>query len=224
MTVISDLFLSFGINVSRETEDKLELYKKLLLSFNEKFNLIGPATIPIVEERHFLDSAQLFSYINISSNILDVGTGAGFPGLVLAIMGAKNVTLVDSSHKKCEFLRTVSRETNTPVVVECCRVEDYKDKGFDEIVSRAVAPVEKIFSLTHHLVSSKTKYLLLKGERGEEELKQAQNKWLFTCERKKSITHSKGVVFLISQVSKKSEKNNQYCKSKRGGWKNNNNR
>jgi 16S rRNA (guanine527-N7)-methyltransferase len=212
---ISTIFHDHSLIVSRETIEKFSIYQKLLTEYNQKFNLIGASTIPLIAERHFLDSAQLLYHIDKNKTLVDVGTGAGFPGLVLAILGYQLVTLVESSHKKCEFLKIVSRETTTPVQILCGRIEDYKECVFENVVSRAVAPIKKILDLTKGIRTFETTYYLLKGEKGEKEVTEAARKWSFTCARKKSITHSKGVIFILGNV-KKNDKNHQHCKSKRG--------
>lgn len=222
MSDLSGIFEDSALGVSRETLEKFAIYKRLLIEYNSKFNLVGPSTLSDIDARHFLDSAQLFPFLNFKDRLVDFGSGAGFPGLVLAMMGCSNLTLIESSHKKCGFLETVSRETNTPVTVWCGRMESYQGERFDGVISRAVASVEKIFCLTQGSVTPSSTYYLLKGERAEEELTLAQGKWSFTCERKKSITHSKGVVLILNHVAK-NEKNYQHSKSKRRGWKNNNN-
>ena len=99
-------------DVSRETLDKLSAYVDLLIKWQRRINLVGPNTVADVWRRHLLDSAQLYSHLaDPKARLLDLGSGAGFPGLVLSILGAKDVTLIESNQKKCSFLGEVIRQT-----------------------------------------------------------------------------------------------------------------
>src|SRR5262245_30784851 len=118
-------------SVPYETEARLKTYADLLVKWQEKINLVSPSTIPQLWQRHMADSVQLIRYIEPDQTVLDIGSGAGFPGLVLAMFGCK-VTLVESDQRKCAFIINVARETGISVDVQTKRIEDYKtDKEFD---------------------------------------------------------------------------------------------
>ena len=135
----------FYQNVSRETYDKFRVFEATLIKWQRSINLISKSTIKDIWFRHLLDSAQLYPFIsNIKGNILDFGSGAGFPGLVLAIMGHKKICLVESDQKKCTFLREVAMLCETEVSIFNTRIENLEYKDVDLIMSRALAPLNKL--------------------------------------------------------------------------------
>ncbi|MAP25110.1 MAG: 16S rRNA (guanine(527)-N(7))-methyltransferase RsmG [Rickettsiales bacterium] len=194
-----------GLDVSRETRAKLIKYVNLLEKENDKYNLVGQSTLADVWCRHILDSIQLQKYLDAGS-LVDVGAGAGFPGMVLAIIGAESVALVDSVTKKINFLRLVSRETETQVDIIHDRVENIRDRKFDQITCRAFASLNKIFSLTENIKKTSTRYVLLKGEKYKEEIKEAEKFWNFTFKTQKSITDERGVILIIENICKRVHK------------------
>lgn len=124
------------IDVSRETLDKLSVYVDLLTKWQRRINLVGPKTLPDVWRRHVLDSAQLYPLVKDQSGpLLDLGSGAGFPGLVLSIMGVPNVTLLEATQKKCSFLGEVIRQTGCSAKVFQGRIETYPDKKAAETIT-----------------------------------------------------------------------------------------
>jgi 16S rRNA (guanine527-N7)-methyltransferase len=135
----------FYQNVSRETYDKFRVFEATLIKWQRSINLISKSTIKDIWFRHLLDSAQLYPFIsNIKGNIFDFGSGAGFPGLVLAIMGHKKICLVESDQKKCTFLREVAMLCETEVSIFNTRIENLEYKDVDLIMSRALAPLSKL--------------------------------------------------------------------------------
>lgn len=157
--------------VSRETLDRLQTYVALLTAWNRRINLVGANTIGDVWRRHILDSAQLKpllpSYTRI---VVDVGSGAGLPGLVLAILGVSEVHLVESDQRKASFLREAQRVTDTPVTVHAQRAERLAPIAADAIVARAVAPVDNLLLMVDKFRGHHTICLFLKGKGVEEEL------------------------------------------------------
>ena len=118
--------------VSRETLERLTAYADLLVKWQAKINLVGPDTIPSLWRRHFLDSAQVFPLLPQGIHrLVDMGSGAGFPGLVLAVMGVGDVHLIESDARKCAFLREAARITGTPVTVHNARIENLAPLGAD---------------------------------------------------------------------------------------------
>ena len=131
-----------GENVSRETFLRMKAYVDLLLTWNKRINLISKSTEPEIWKRHILDSAQLYPLIpRDCSSLMDFGSGAGFPGLVLAIMGVRGVRLVESDARKCAFMREAARITQTEAQVLNQRVESIPPIAVDVITARALAPM-----------------------------------------------------------------------------------
>jgi|TARA_B110000444_G_C18851256_1_gene605832 16S rRNA (guanine527-N7)-methyltransferase len=164
-------------NVSRETMEKLDCYVTHLLEWQNRFNLIGNSTVDNIWGRHVLDSLQLMTYIPKDFKVLiDIGTGAGLPGFILAIYFAesnKDIYLVDSSKKKCSFLNFVSVKCDTPVIVLPERIENLSIKGkikADIITARAFSGIDNILKLSKPYISPQTKYLLQRGAKAKTEL------------------------------------------------------
>ena len=178
------------VNVSRETFNNLILYYNILTEWQTKMNLVSNHSLINAFERHFLDSAQIFKYCNkIEGNILDFGTGAGFPGLVLAIMGIKNIHLVESNKKKCNFLNEVLYKTRTNSTVHNYRIECLPYLNPSLIMARALAPTQKLITLCmDYMIRGNSTYskkdalenmpnlLFLKGKSYYEELTSIQSK------------------------------------------------
>ncbi len=189
------------MNVSRETIERLKIYQNLLESWQKKINLVSSSTIPFLWKRHFEDSLQLSSYLpEGSATLIDLGSGAGFPGLVLAIAHPEKlkVTLVESDFKKCLFLENVSRETKTSVIVLRSRIESLKEsvKG-DIITARGLAPLSELLNYTSPLMKENAIALFLKGKEVEKEIQEAQRKWKFDLEILPSISDPEGRILKI---------------------------
>ena len=172
------------IFVSRETFEKLSVFHNTLLKWQNSINLISGSTINNIWERHILDSAQLFKFVrDIDGNILDFGSGAGFPGLVLAIMGKKNVHLVESDHKKCVFLKEISMLTEIDITIHNCRIENLRFRNVDLVTCRALAPLNKLIQYVETYIRKSSKHnhlfpklLFLKGKSYKSELSQLNKK------------------------------------------------
>ncbi len=144
---------------------KIFEYKKLLLSENLKMNLIGKSTENDFDQRHILDCIQIHHYISDTNvRILDVGTGAGLPGILLSILGFKNMHLVEKSPKKSDFLNNCKSRLGIEFTLHNNLIEKLKITKFDTVVARAFAPIVRIISATKNITDSKTKYILLKGK------------------------------------------------------------
>lgn len=211
--------LYFFKNVSRETFEKLKIYETLLLKWQAHINLVSFSTLPILWERHFLDSAQLFPLIKKKgASLVDLGSGAGFPGAILAILGCSNVGLIERDQRKCSFLRTVSRETKTPFIVFEGSIENYKNKA-DYVTSRALAPLKDLLKLAYPLLQETTVCLFLKGKETEEEIYQAEREWEMTATKKSSTISPEGMIIILENVRKRAS--HRHCQPKRGGGENN---
>jgi 16S rRNA (guanine527-N7)-methyltransferase len=187
------------IDVSHETAEKLDRYAELLTEWNQKFNLIAKSTLPHIWQRHFLDSAQLAQFIpKTAKTLIDFGSGAGFPGLVLSIMNAApNIHLVESTGKKANFLRTVIDELHLKASVHQCRIEDLKNMKADIITARAAAPLAELLKLSMSLIKKETLCLFLKGRNADSELTESEKCWKFDCEKIASLSDDSGNVLII---------------------------
>lgn len=195
-----DLLRAIVPDVSRETFDRLLIYEALVQEWGRKLNLVAPSTWNEMWERHILDSAQLFTWLqSVGAPTLDLGSGAGFPGMVLAILGCSSMTLLDATRKKCSFLEIVSRETMVPVSVVWGRAEEL-EKSFDQVTARAVANLTRLMDWVEPLLNKGGVAYFLKGEKWAQEIREAQQKWGFTYEMKESTTHSKGALLKVMQL------------------------
>ena len=157
--------------VSRETLERLRAYVDLLSAWNRRINLVGSNTIGDVWRRHILDSAQLMPMLPDGTRVVvDIGSGAGLPGLILAILGVSDVHLVESDQRKAAFLREAQRVTATPVKIHAQRVEQLAPIAADVIVARAVASVDNILLMVDKFRKPNTICLFLKGKGIEGEL------------------------------------------------------
>jgi len=174
------------LDVSRETIDKFQAYLTLLEKWQRRINLVANSTLAEAWQRHILDSGQLAAlYPPQTTRVMDVGSGAGFPGLVLAIMGGVTVDLVESDQRKAVFLSTVIRELGLPAKVHNQRIETLPRLFPDVITARALAPVPKLLKLIENQLSPEIVCLFLKGAAVEDELTNLQ-----TYSTMGSITHS----------------------------------
>jgi len=197
-------------SVSRETITLLESYEALLRRWQKAQNLVAPATLAAVWERHFADSAQLLSLAPEARRWLDLGSGAGFPGMVLAILlkdkeNAK-VDLVEANAKKCAFLGAVKRETGAPANVHRMRIEDAANQlagPFDVVTARALAPLNQLFTLCAPFMGQGTRLLLLKGRDVALELTEAARYWNIVYDSHQSLTDSRGRILMVYSLNRR---------------------
>ena len=188
------------LNVSRETLDKCAAYLTLLEKWQKSVNLVARKTLDIAWQRHILDSGQLARYLPDGCNvILDVGSGAGFPGLVLSIMQDATVHLVESDHKKTVFLQTVIRELDLTATVHNERIESLPAMVPDVITARAFAPLGKAIGLMAPHMAPHTVLLLLKGRNVEEELTEMPDYPIMSAVTYPSLSDPEGVVLQLTQ-------------------------
>lgn len=194
------------MNVSRETLDRLKVYQGLLEQWQKKLNLVSNSTVSVAWERHFLDSYQLLSQLPLNPiSLIDLGSGAGFPGLVLAILRPEDlrVTLVESDFKKCIFLENVSRETKTKVTILQSRIESLENSlHFDVVTARALAPLPLLLTYAFPLMKENSMGIFLKGKDVEKEIEAAQKNWRFDLEIYPSLTDSKASILKIENLKK----------------------
>ena len=199
-------FIERDYNVSRETISKLEIYAECLIEWQSKFNLVGKSTINSLWHRHILDSIQLVSRIPEDfQSLMDVGTGAGLPGFILAIYYnqlGKDIYLVDSNKKKCLFLDDVAARCNVDVKIYAERLQDLAVKDsfkVDVITARAFASIDNIMSLSRPYAHKKTKYLLQKGVNAKSELTNAKISPKLRVEFINSITQENSYILNIER-------------------------
>ena len=187
--------------VSRETLARLEAYAGLLTRWSDRINLVGRDTLTDLWRRHMLDSAQLRPLIpDGAQSLIDLGSGAGFPGLVLAILGAPGVELVEADSRKAAFLREAARVTEANVTIRPCRIAALPPHPVDVVTARAIAPLDRLLDLAWPFLGPGTACLLPKGERAEEELTLARKDWTMIASRHQSIADPRGVVLRLHRL------------------------
>jgi 16S rRNA (guanine527-N7)-methyltransferase len=182
--------------VPRETIHRLERYAELLAHWQKSTNLVAPSTLPRLWPRHFADSAQIRDLAPEARLWLDLGSGAGFPGLVIAILQTGQpdfrMHLVESNGKKCAFLAEVARATGAPVDIHAMRIEQLGESAHslkpDVVSARALAPLPRLFELAHPLFGPRTTGLFLKGREAQAEIEAANMDWDFAATLHPSLT------------------------------------
>ena len=195
-------------DVSRETLDGLEVYAGLLRHWQNIKNLVAPATLDVLWERHMADSLQLLAQAPQARTWLDLGSGAGFPGMVVAIaLGARagaKVHLVESNARKCAFLAEVARKTRAPVEIHGDRIELLVEKrrieSVDVVTARALAPLSKLLGYAHPFLSADTRCLFLKGREVAAEIEEARGQWQFDVHLVPSQTDAQGRIASVGAV------------------------
>lgn len=183
--------------------EKLSIYERLLLKWQKAINLVSPTTLEDLAERHFFDSAQMFRYVtDVDARLVDMGSGAGFPGLVLAILGVREVHLIESDVRKATFLREVSRETGTPVTIHDVRVEDCLIEKVDIVTARALASLKDLLGYMKHLSPGGHPVygLFAKGLQHQDEIEKARKQWNFEVETYQSETDMSGKILRIRNL------------------------
>ncbi len=176
---------------------KLLDYKKLLLDANKNMNLIGKSTIDDFDQRHFLDCIQIHEYMAEKYKLtVDLGTGAGLPGVLLSIIGYKNLHLVEKSPKKSAFLESCRLRLGLDCIIHNQPLAEVSLSNAQYIVARAFAPISKILNFTRQMVTDQTQYILLKGRAYLEELKLVSNK-SFSWKEFPSITSDESRIIVL---------------------------
>jgi 16S rRNA (guanine527-N7)-methyltransferase len=202
-----------AFDVSRETLERLETYETLLRQWQKAVNLVAPSTLGGIWHRHFADSAQILHLAPEGARSwVDLGSGAGFPGLVVAILrggAGPRVTLIEGDSRKCAFLREVARKTGTTVDILSTRVEQAATQAKlepPEVVSaRALAPLDRLLGLAAPLFAPSTVGVFLKGRDAALEIETAAKAWTFAVEMVPSITEATGRVVVIRDLQPKSK-------------------
>ena len=194
--------------VSRETLERLDIYVDLLSRWNRKINLVAPSTVDAAWTRHIKDSAQI---LQISpgwvESWVDLGSGGGFPGAVVAIVAADKgrrtkFSLVESDQRKATFLRTVARETGVQFIVHSRRIEDVEPLNADVVSARALAPLDKLLGFVHRHMNPSGVALLPKGANWQVEYGSALEQWTFDCKTHASTTDADAVILEIGEIKR----------------------
>ncbi len=192
-------------NLSNESMIKICKHLNLLVKWQKAVNLVGNSTLDNLWNRHVLDSAQVIRFlpkVNKNKIILDIGSGAGFPGLVLTAMGREDVFLCESNHKKNSFLKEAMRVMNTKEKIYLSRIEDLNLNNVSVLVSRAFSSILNTFKFSFHLIKEETFLVLLKGKFLQKEIDEAKKEFNFSYEKFPSITSNDGQVVVIKKIRK----------------------
>jgi 16S rRNA (guanine527-N7)-methyltransferase len=195
-------------DVSRETSERLERFAHLLKKWNPRINLVSRRTLDDLWTRHFVDSAQIHGFApDLVDHWADLGSGGGFPGLVIAILAVESgsptrVSLVESDVRKCAFLRTVIRETGAPAVVINKRIEDIPTLNANVLSARALADLPKLLVFAEQHMAQDGLALFQKGASWQKEVQDAQSQWNFEYQVAKSKTEDGPAILGITGVSR----------------------
>jgi 16S rRNA (guanine527-N7)-methyltransferase len=195
------------LNVSRVSRPKLELYVNLLLTWQARINLIGPATAPVVWERHILDSLQLLPLMPEKTKVIaELGSGAGIPGLVLAIAAGYEAHLYESNGKKAAFLREAVRQCGATAHIHVMRIESLADgvnlPNADCVVARALAPLSLLLEYAEPFLSKGAIGLFHKGQDVDAELTEATKYWKMKVSKHASLFDSRGTILEICEATR----------------------
>ena len=196
--------------VSRETIISLKKYEDILIEENKTLNLVGKSTIKEIWYRHFLDSVQVIDFIDKNDkSLIDIGSGAGFPGLILAIVAKDRkfplkIKLIEKSSKKAKFLKKLIDEFQLDTEVINKNIFEYTKKISAEVfVARAFKPLKIFLPLIHNKVENWKKILVFLGKTGKNELLQASKSWDIEYKQRMSVTSSDSIVVQINKLKKK---------------------
>lgn len=192
------------ISLTDEQSARLEAYVRLLEQRQKQMNLIGRGSLDDIWRRHILDSAQLLAMLPVApQTIIDLGSGAGFPGMVLAALTPHEIHLVESNGKKCSFLRELNRVLETNAVIHQRRIEEIHDVKADYVTARACAPLKKLLEYAYPLLKTDGKCLFLKGQKAQEELTESLKRWKMSVEMMRSISDPTGTILKLGEISQR---------------------
>ena len=184
--------------------DKVDFYLSSIIKYNKYTNLVGKSTIENIWDRHVLDCLQLTKHItNKKLKILDLGTGAGLPGVLLSIVGYQRVLMVDSVKKKTDFVRKIIKDLSLTAKIQNKRIEKPPTSQHDIIVSRALAPLIKLLTYARMYSNKKTTSFFLKGRNANSEIDIATKAYFFEFEKIKSLSSNDGCILKINKIKNK---------------------
>ena len=190
-------------NLSRKQIELIDSYILKLTKSNQIHNLVGPSTIDVAWDRHINDSLQLSEFISKKkASIIDLGTGAGLPGVILHIFGHSNILLIDSKMKKINFIKEFAYEQNLEIKTICTRVEKIRNQKFDFIICRAFAPLTKLLDYSRFFTKKNTSLLFLKGRSVKKEIEDAKKYFSLEYSLYQSKSEGDGFVLKINKFKK----------------------
>jgi len=182
---------------------ELDNYVQILEEYNKHTNLVGKSTLINPWTSHILDSLQLLTYIkNRRLSVLDMGTGAGIPGVILSIMGCSDITLVDSNGKKIRFLNFLKNNMNLNIKIWQRRVEEINNAKFDIITSRALKNLNQLISYSQKFLKKNSVVIFLKGKTVNDEIYEAKKNWSFQTNKYQSLSDPRGYVLELKNIKK----------------------
>ena len=191
-------------NLSRAQVEKIDFFITSLINYNKHTNLIGKSTLENLWDRHILDCLQLTKHVNNKkSKIIDLGTGAGLPGILLSILGFQRVLMVDSVKKKTDFVRLIIKDLSLPAKILNKRIENSPTTQHDVVVSRALAPLINLLTYARMYSNKNTTSLFLKGRSVNNEINIAMKKFVFDIEKFESLSSGDGCVLKIKNINEK---------------------
>lgn len=183
--------------------ERLECFVALLTDWQQRMNLVSTSSLKDVWRRHMLDCVQLKNFLRPSDKtVLDLGSGAGLPGLVLGIITTVPIHLVESNTRKCTFLREAARKTDANVVIHHGRIEDLEAFPADVITARALASLDKLLDYSQPFLAENSRCLFLKGLKSDEELTESRKKWKMIVTKAKSLSNAYGTILTIEGISR----------------------
>ncbi len=188
-----------AVSLPRETIERLLIFERLLRRWNTRINLVAPASLDDLWRRHVEDSLQLAPWLPKNGLAIDIGSGAGFPGLILALATKLPFLLVEADQRKASFLREAARETGTNVEVAACRIEAIGQTA-EIVTARAVASLPQLLTLAAPLLKPNGACLFLKGTGAGTELAAAEQHWRFDVEQHVSVTHPDGMILRLHGI------------------------
>jgi 16S rRNA (guanine527-N7)-methyltransferase len=196
-----------SVHLNEKTQGKLNLYMQQLRRWNDAINLVARSDGEDWWQRHVVDSLQLFRYVRSSTRWVDLGTGAGFPGMVLAICASgqsmdTEFVLVESDSRKCEFLKAVSRETAVSTTIVNDRIESIAPLNADVVTSRALGSLTQLCKMAQKHMKPAGQAVFLKGSSLEGEILEARKTWNFKHKIEQSVTSQRGYVVVIESISR----------------------
>ena len=198
----ADVVSQFDLN--KQQVDKVDFYLSSIIKYNKHTNLVGKSTIENIWDRHVLDCLQLSKYItNKNLKILDLGTGAGLPGVLLSIAGYQRILMVDSVKKKTDFVKKIIKELSLTAKIQNKRIEKLPNSQHDIIVSRALAPLLKLLTYARMYSNKNTTSFFLKGRNVISEIDIAGKIYFFEFEKIKSMSSDDGCILKINNIRNK---------------------
>ena len=191
-------------NLNKTQVEKIEFFIISIINYNQHTNLVGKSTIENFWDRHVLDCLQLTKYINNKKlKILDLGTGAGLPGVLLSIVGYQNLLMVDSIKKKTDFVKKIIKELSLSAKIQNKRIEKAPISQHDIIVSRALAPLTKLLTYARMYSNKNTTSLFLKGRNVNNEINKTMKEFFFDFEKIESISSGDGCILQVKNIKAK---------------------